>query len=288
MVYWLISKLAFMEKSEYQLDVEGIQEAYHFLDLSYEQAEQVLKYEAIRKSPFSKQIMSIWEGLDYELLIFEGILDEGQRAKYEDLRKQLYAQYAQDCTRQDEEAARWTDFHRATIEYLKNSLIPSLFAQLSGVFPPVFSEDRIKIDYLKACYKVFLHDRGKEAAVNHVRLSRTYAPNRWKQAMLAHYTQCLLPDYWAFECAMDAPTRSVAQYLKERMYRRTSEVKEFQSQKLQEFKEFNRLNYAKFNQPIAGWHSETRHPFSAEDEQVHWAMSLLLLDINAYGFAPID
>lgn len=278
------AKIIFMEKSEHQLNIESVQETYHFLDLTFEQAEQVLKYEKIKNASFSKHIMSVWENWDYELLIFDGILNENQRILFEDLRKQLYAEYAKSYTTQDKESVRWTDFHRATIEYLKNSLIPSLLKQPSPVFPPVFHDDRNKIDYLKACYKVFLQDRGKEAVVNHIRLSRTFAPNRWKQTMLAHYTQCLLPDYWAFECTMDVPTRSVAQYLKERLYRRSTEVEEFQSQKLQEFKEFNRINYAKFNQPIAGWHSETRNPFSEEDEKVHWAMSLLLLDKNAYGF----
>ena len=288
MLYWLISKLAFMEKSEYQLDVEAIQETYHFLDLTFEQAELVLKFEAIRKAPFSKQIMSVWEEWDYELLIFDGVLNEDQKIRFEDIRKELYARYTENSIRQDEESARWTDFHQAIVDYLKNSLIPSLLAHRSSVFPPVFHEDRVKLDYLKASYKVFLHERGKEAIVTHIRLSKTFAPNRWKQTLLAHYTKCLLPDYRAFECAMDAPTRAVAEYLKGQLYRRSAEVVEFQSQKLREFREFNRLNYEKFSQPIAGWHSETRNPFSEEDEQVHWAMSLLLLDVKAYGFAPID
>jgi len=215
-------------------------------------------------------------------------LNESQKIRFENLRKQFLANHAENVTKQDEEAARWTDFHRATIDYLKNSLIPALFKQPSPVFPPAFYQDRAKIDYLKASYKTFLHETGKETIVNHVRLNKTFAPNRWKQALLAHYIKCLLPDYWAFECAMDVPTKSVAQYLKDRLYHRSSEVEQFQSQKLQELREFNRLNYEKFYQPIPGWHSETRNPFSEEDEKVHWAMSILLLDRNAYGFEPID
>lgn len=223
-----------MEKSEYQLDVEAIQETYHFLNLTFEQAEHVLKFETIKKTSSSKQIMSVWEEWDYELLIFDGILNEDQRIRFEDTRKELYARYTENFTRQDEESARWTDFHRA------------------------------------------------------IRLSKTFAPNRFKQAMLAHYTQCLLPDYWAFECAMDVPTKAVAQFLKERLYRQGPEIEEFQSQKLREFREFNRLNYEKYHQPISGWHSSTLNPFTPEDEKVHWAMSLLLLDVKAYGFAPVD
>lgn len=219
-----------MEKSEYQLDVESIQHTYHYLDLTFEQAEEILKYEAIRKGSFSKHMMSVWEEWDYELLIFDSILNEDQKIRFEDLRKELYARYAKIYTTQDEAIARWTDFHRATIDYLKNSLIPSLWKQPSPVFPPAFHEERIKIDYLKASYKAFLHERGREAIVQHVRFSKTFAPNRWKQTLLAHHAKCLLPDYWSFECAMDAPTRSVAQYLKDRLYHRSTEVVEFQSQ----------------------------------------------------------
>lgn len=277
-----------MENNEYQLEVEAIQDTYHYLELTFEQAEQVLKYETIRKGTFSKHMISVWEDWDYELLIFEGILNENQKIRFEDVRKQFHARHVEVTTKQDEESARWTDFHRAVIDYLKNSLIPSLLKQPSPAFPPAFHEDQIKIDYLKASYKVFLHERGKEAIVQHIRFSKTFAPNRWKQTLLAHYTKCLLPDYWAFECAMDAPTRSVAEYLKARLYHRSVEVVEFQSQKWREFKEFNRLNYEKFSEPIPGWHSETLNPFSEKDEMVHWAMSLLLLDKNAYGFYPID
>jgi hypothetical protein len=57
-------------------------------------------------------------------------------------------------------------------------------------FPRVFHAERNKIDYLKASYKTFLHESGKEAVVTHVRLFKTYAPSRWKQTLLAHYTQC--------------------------------------------------------------------------------------------------
>ncbi|WP_291039059.1 hypothetical protein, partial [Dyadobacter sp. 50-39] len=53
-------------------------------------------------------------------------------------------------------------------------------------------------------------------------------------------------------------------------------------------KAFNRSTYEKFYQTIKGWHAETINPFTEEDEKVHWAMSLLLLDRDAYGFRGID
>ncbi len=277
-----------MEKSEHQLNVESIRETYHYLDLTFSQAEKVLEYEELRKAPLSKHIISIWEEWDYELLVFEGILNENQRVRFDGVRNELYTQYVKNCTVQDEEIARWTDFHRAKNDYLKNNLIPTLLTYPSPVFPPVFHAERNKIDYLKASYKAFLHESGKEAVVTHVRLFKTYAPSRWKQTLLAHYTKCLLPDYWAFECAMDVPTKAVAQYLKKQLYRQTAELVTFQNQKLQDYKAFNRSTYEKFYQTIKGWHAETINPFTEEDEKVHWAMSLLLLDRDAYGFRGID
>jgi hypothetical protein len=54
-----------MEKSEHQLNLESIRETYHYLDLTFSQAEQILEYEEIRKAPLSKHIISIWEEWDY-------------------------------------------------------------------------------------------------------------------------------------------------------------------------------------------------------------------------------
>lgn len=276
-----------MEHYEHQSNVAVVQARYHYLGLTFEQAEQVLKYETIRDTFPSKHILSIWEQLDYERAAFYGFLNEAQMAQYEERMSPLHAVYIEDLVKQDNENAKWVDQKRAKIDYLKNSLIPALSDQPSPVFPPAFAEDRNKIDYLKACYKTFLHERQKEALVNHVRLNKTFAPNGWKQALLSHYTYCLLPDYWAFEIAMDAPTKSVAQYIKERLYQQNPEVEAFQNEKLKELKKFDCLNYEKFYQATDGWSVWTRQPFSEEEEKVHWAMSLLLLDRNAYGFEDI-
>lgn len=276
-----------MERSEHRSNVELVQDRYHYLDLTFEQAEQVLKYEAIRDTFSPKHMLSAWEDWDYELIAFQGLLNESQRIRYDELKERRYAQCIEISIQQDNERARWLDYHRAKIEYLKNNLIPSLYTQPSPVFPSAFHADRVKIDYLKACYKTFLHERRKEALVHHIRFQKTFAPNGLKEVMLTHYTQCLLPDYWAFENAMDAPTKSVAQFIKDRLYRQNPEITEFQSQKLEELKEFDRLNYEKFYQPIEGWSVWTGQPFSEEEEKAHWAMSLLLLSLDAFGFDDI-
>lgn len=288
MVYWPVINSASMERTEHQSNVGHLQARYHYLNLTFEQAERVLQFEAIKDEHSPKHMLFVWEEWDFELASFQEILTAEQMSRYQKFKENIKTQYVASLIEQDKESARWLDFQRAKIDYLKNSFIPDVLGKSSHVYPPLFSEDQSKIDYLKACYKTFLNDRRTEALVNHIRFNRTFAPNGWKLALLVHYTYCLLPDYWAFESAMDAPTKSVAQFIKERLYRQDPELETFQSQKMHELKEFDRLNWEKYARHTEGWSVWTRQPFSEEDEKTHWAMSLQLLSKDAFGFGNIE
>lgn len=273
-----------MEKEE----IRYVQARYHQLNLTPEQAEKVLIFEDMRDSGSRTHIFSAWEMWDFELSVLQDILSKDQMLQYQQRIEEMQGMHIENLVEQDNMNRVWADQMREKTDYLKNELIPSILSDIPRFAKLSMGRDRSKIDYLKAYYKAFLFDRRKQILVDHFRFNKTYAPIQLKSALRGHYASCLLPNYAAFERWADEPTRAVAGSIKSKLSRWNSEVSEFYIGKLREFKAFSEQLFEKCYQSTelgAVWRLD---PLPEEEENTNWLMSLVLLDVRAYGFEPID
>ena len=283
LLYWLISKLITMEREE----IKFVQARYHQLNLTVGQAEKVLRYEEIRESRSDTHILSAWEEWDFEYSVFQELLNEHQMVRYQQRIGEMKERHIVSLIEQDNLHKIWLEQTREKIDYLKMTLVPSIvFDESHMVLSPTV--DSSKIDYLRVNYRTFLYDQRKKILVDHFRHNKTYGPIQLKSRLLGHYASCLIPDYLAFENWTDEPTRAVAAIVKTKLPRQNSEVCEFYRGKLRELKAFSDQIFEKYYRHIEGWSVWVADPLPEEEENTNWLMSMLLLDVNAYGFNPID
>ncbi|WP_342084985.1 hypothetical protein [Dyadobacter sp. OTU695] len=272
-----------MEREE----IKFVQARYHQLNLNSEQAEKVLRFEHMKESHSPTHAFSAQEEWDFEYSVFREILSGEQMAEYQKRVAEQKEMYIERLVDQDKANRIWADQMREKVYFLKTTLIPSiLFGSTQMILSLII--DRSKVDYLKANYRTFLHDRRKQILVDHFRHCSIYAPIRLKSALLGHYASCLLPTFDAFEQWMDEPTRAVAGFVKTKLPRRNSEIPEFYLEKLNESKAFAQQTKEKYYRHIDGWHVWERDPLPEEEENVNWLMSMILLDRNAYGFEDME
>lgn len=273
-----------MEREE----IRFVKGRYHQLNLRPEQAEKVLQFENMKESHSRTHFLSAWEELDFEFSVFRTLLSEDQMIHYEQRTREILNSHIERLIEQDNANEIWANQMREQTDYLKNELIPSILSDIISFAKLSIAHDRSKIEYLRANYKTFLHDRRKQILVDHFRHNKTYAPIQLKSALLGHYSSCLLPNCVAFESWADEPTRAILAFVKAKLPRRTSDVTDFFLGKLSESKAaFERIK-KKYHRHIEGWHVWPPDPLPEEEERKNWMMSMLLLDSNAYGFEPID
>ena len=65
-----------MTPEEYQWHINSVKDRNHALNLTFEQTEQVYKYERDKHTYSEKHYFSVWEELDYELTSFKKTLNE--------------------------------------------------------------------------------------------------------------------------------------------------------------------------------------------------------------------
>lgn len=273
-----------MEREE----IRFVQARYHQLNLSLEQAEKVLIFEDMRDSDSRTHIFSAWEMWDFELSVLQDILSKDQMLQYRRRMEEMQGRHIESLIEQDHANSARADQMREKTDYLKNELIPSILSDIPRFAKLSIGHDRSKIEYLRAHYKAFLHDQRKQILVDHFRFNKTYAPIQLKSALLGHYTSCLLPSYAAFERWADEPTRAVAGSIKSKLSRWNSGVTEFYLGKLRESKAFSDQLFEKYYRGTEWGSVWGLDPLPEEEENTNWLMSLVLLDVRAYGFEPID
>lgn len=283
LLYWLISKLISMEREE----IKFVQARYHQLNLTLEQAEKVLRFEDMRESYSRTDMFSAWEEWDFEYSVFRDLLNEHQMMQYQQRAREIHEMHIESLKEQDKSNKTWFEQMRETIAYLKTTLVPSILFDRSHMILSLIV-DRSKIDYLRANYRVFLHEQRKKILVDHFRHNKTYAPVQLKCRLMGHYGSCLLPNYTAFENWADEPTRAVAGFIKSKLSHISTEVSDFYLGKLRESKAFSEHLFDKYYQNIEWAAVWTVDPLPEEEENTNWLMSMLLLNENAYNFEPVD
>lgn len=253
------------------------------LDLNFEQAEKVYKYEQIKDTYSDKHYFSVWEEWDYELTTFKEILDPDQLNKYEQFLNENTKRYIQHLMEDDTNVTNQILYHQELLSFYEDQFLPDFFRSpviLFGLLLKVKS----KKEYLKAEYKRFLNENRTEIITHHFRHYRTYMPNTLKLSLLRHKLSCVLPDYRSFQHHMDEPTRAVADYLISRFQHLPEETEQLHLKKYVELKAFSDNNFKKyFGEMNDGWHVGIGQ-LSDQEEKVQRVMTLLLLDHDKYGF----
>jgi hypothetical protein len=270
-----------MTPEEYQWYINLVRDRHQYLNLTYEQAEKVYKYEQDKDTYSDKHYFSAWEEWDYELTTFREILTGEQLKNYEASLQANIQHFEQSLIEQDNEKTNEVAYNEELLRFYETHLLPELFEDHFLRFGWLLS-DKAKVEYLRNEHKHFLNDTKKEILTNHFRHNRTLKPNELKASLLRYKLLSAFPDYTSFKYKMDEPTRSVAQYLEQKLQYLPEETENLLTRKFQELKEFNNANLKKHYGDIRGWHVIAGRS-SPEEERKHRNMTLLLLNKDKYG-----
>ena len=271
-----------MTPEGFQWYVNLVRDRYQYLNLTYEQAEKLHKYEQDKDTYSDKHFFSVWEEWDYELTTFREILNDEQLNNYETFLKENIQRYEQSLIEQDNEKENEIAYHKELISFYETQFLPAFFKDLFLFHFGWLSTDRAKIDYLKTEYKNFLNDTKKAILTSHFRHNRTFKPNELKASLLRHKLSYILPDCTSFKRQMDEPTKAVAYYLKTKLRYLPDKTEELLTRNFKELKAFNETNFKKHYGEIRGWHV-VGGQLTNEEEKENRTMTLLLLDREKYG-----
>lgn len=270
-----------MTPEEYNWCINLVKDRHHTLNLTFEQAEQVHRYEQEKNTYSDKHFFSVWEEWDYELTTFREILNEEQIKVYEEFLHANRKLYEQNLIEHDIERANEISYYEELIKFYEENFLPDLLKGHFIRFGWLFS-DKNKIEYLRNEYKCFLSDAKKEILTSHFRHNRTFKPNELKLSLLRHKLCCIFPDYGSFKHGMDEPTRAIANYLKIKVRHLPEETEQLLTKKYQELKEFSDSIFKKYYGEIKhDWHVVAGQ-LSDEEGKEYRSMNLLLLDQEKY------
>ena len=237
--------------------IEAVENRYkgtHDIELTKEQAQQIVLYEEDKDFGSGKYFFSQWEELDYDEVMLKKILIPLQFESYMTERPRLLKQIEESLIENDKRYLPQLNAAEERFEYYKNSLVPSLRKNLMYSFS-FFNHEREKVDFLKSEYKKYLVDVKKQILVEHFRHSKTFKPIVLRLNILRYEQMLLLPDYSSFRGAMDVPTKAVADFLFEKLLRISDHFADAIKQTKDDLQVFNTNNNAKHIGEVKGWHT---------------------------------
>jgi hypothetical protein len=269
-----------MTPKEYHWLINLVKDRHRALDLTFEQAEKVYKYEQDKSIYSEKHYFSTWEEWDYDFATFKEILNAEQFIIYEDFLKENIQRYVETLIKHDNEKNKEIAYYEEQINFYETKFLLDLFKDTFLRFDFLFN-DKAKIEYLRAEYKRFLNDTKKEILTSHFRSNRTFKPNELKVALLRHKLSCIFPNYTYFKHQMDEPTKAIAHFLNSKIRYLPDNIEELLTRKFDELKDFHEGLLKKYYSDTSGWHVITGE--QTEEERENRIMTLLLLDEEKYG-----
>lgn len=246
------------------------------IELTDQQAEKVLSYEAEKSSGSSSYFFSAWEELDYEQDKFQEILTPAQFADYLSGKPARIKQIEKSLIDNDQQYLSQLNAVEERMIYYQETLIPALRNDLR-VYCSNFLYGKEKVDFLRSEFKKYLADSKRRMLVEHYRHNKTFQPTVLKVSLLLHKQACLYPDYFSFKATMDAPTKAVADYLFERLLRIAEELQNALKDTMDKLKDFSTSNFVKhFGEP-QGWHA-----FYGANNSKEELMFTILFDPDKY------
>jgi len=265
-----------MKPEDYNWQIDLVKERNYALDLTFEQAEEVYKYEQNKSIESAKHYFSVWEEWDYEETVFREILNTEQFNHYIQLSKENRLAYELSLVEHDNEKTNEFLYHEELMTFYQQEFLPELFKDRFIQFLWIRTEQN-KVEYLRLEYKRFLNEIKKEILINHFRQNRTFKPNELKLSLLRHKLLSIFPDYRYFKGQMDKPTKSVVKYLKSKVKNLPGEIEQLMKRKFKELEDFNANNFKKHYGEVQGWHVVIGHTSEEEAKENHF-MTLLLLE----------
>ena len=273
-----------MTPEEYQWHINLVKDRNHALNLTFEQAEQVYKFEEDKTICSDKQYFSTWEEWDYEFYTFKRILNQEQFDIFEQNMKDAVENYQQSLIEQDIENLKEIEFNKETIKYYEEQFLPDFFKDPVLYTFHWLSGERAKIEFIKAEYKKFLSNSKRRILIDHFRHNRIFKPNEVEVSLLRHKLSYLWPDYNSFKEQMDEPTKAMTEYLKQKFKYFIEKYDEFIVSKLEGLKIFNKENFDKYHgESRGGWRTIIIGQTSPDEEREYRTMCILLLDREKYG-----
>jgi hypothetical protein len=273
-----------MDPEEYKWNVNLVKSRYHYLKLTYKQAEKIYRYERDKQIYVAGHYFTAWEEWDYELSVFSEFLNSKQIELYEQFRNENIKRYEQELVEADKHQDKSNElaYHEALLNFYETHLLPAFFKDPFMLHFGWLDDERPKMEYLKSEYKRYLSTSKLALLSSHFRNYRTFQPNALKVALLRHKLAYVWPDYRSFKHEMDEPTKALAKYLASKIGHLPDNVEALIEQKFQELKAFNDQNFKKHYGELKGWHVVIGS-LTPEEENEYRAMLLVLLDKAKYG-----
>lgn len=275
-----------MTNETYQWEIDLIRDRYHYLHLTYEQAEKVYQYENEGQAYSENHFFSQWEGEDYQLWIFEHILSEEQLVEYKRRSEDSIKQRPGSMAETDSQYIHQISYYQELFVLYEMHFWQPFFKD-PFIFRSMGLFYENKITYLKAVYKSFLNDKRKEILTQHFRHYRNYAPHQLNSALVQNRLSYILPDTGYFRKSLDAPTLAMADYLVSKLKQTPEAVESFMLNSFATIKPLaEELMKKHFPDYPQGWH--VINSTSTDEEQKEGRLLLwLLMDRDKYGLEAL-
>ena len=270
-----------MTSEEFE-NINFIKDRYHWLNLTFEQAEQLYPFERDRYKHSDKRYFSDWETYDYELSTFRQILTADQLKIYEEELAEKIKVHEQNLIDEDSKRDNEIAYTHEILAYYENEFLPELYQDTYTFTYQKIGPAPTKIQYLKSEYKQYLHDSKAEILINHFRNYRLFKPKALEAALLRHKIFYLWPYYRHFKFSADDATKSVINHVKSSISRFPDQTEELLQKKMTALIAFKEKLHEKYYGERQGWHLSVGQ--STEEEQnEERILTLLLLDRDKYG-----
>lgn len=254
-----------------------------YLNLSPEQALKIYEFGKEQDGVSGPHFFTTWEELDYELTVYQEILNQDQLKLYLAYREKTMLYLEQTDQEADKRNSKEIAYWHELNEFYENDFLPDIFKNHLLRFGWLLHE-KGKIDYLKTEYKRFLKEKKKEILTQHFRHYRTNKPLELKANLLKHHLNALIPDLQGFSHWMDDATKAVLNFLKAKFQFVPKEMSDLILEKDRYLKEHQESIFKKYYKDFSGWHIEIP-PLSPEKEMENAIITYLLMDKNKYESA---
>lgn len=271
-----------LPEDKYKWHVQLVQARHQGLELNFEQAELLYKYEREKENRSKKYSLTFWEEWDLDFISVKEILTPKQFEIYEPyLKTQIDLHIEQQKTA---DAKRLNDigYYTEMFGFYEQYLFPGFVnAPVWELYKGTVGEGD-KIEHLKGNYRLFLNDSKKKLIIDHLRHNRTFSPNELKIGLLKHSIGYLWPNYFAFKQEMDPEVKNIATCLEIKISSLPDEVYNFVNDQLEALRNFNRENSRKhFKIPDGSYWAYNYMP--DKEFKMGSLMSFLLLDKQKYS-----
>jgi hypothetical protein len=193
--------------------IESVKIRFDKLKLSDDQAENILLFEAEQSGLPPGNYLYPWEQDDYELDVFERILDKKQMQEWLKTKSHEITQRIDHYNKINEERKQFILVQEKSNEWLDNHLRSTAFKNEFLNYRVILGDSKVKIEFLTAEYQLALKVHKTAIIKRHYREYKRYAPAILQLEMLKHAADAIFPSYSLFSDYADTETIAIADTL---------------------------------------------------------------------------